>query len=79
MKTMSSFAPAATMFYTDLDKLDGLRTPVDYGSGVEYADGIADSLFPDADVGVQVCFWTICDNMYTYMHGMFVSFCWQCI
>ena len=51
---MSSFAPAATMFYTDLDKLDGLRKPVDYGSGIEYADGIVDSLFPDTNMGVQV-------------------------
>ena len=52
---MSSFAPAATMFYTDLDELQGLTTPVDYGSGVEYADGIVKSLFPDTKVGVQVC------------------------
>ena len=51
---MSFFAPAATMFYTDLEKLQGLRAPVDYGSGVEYADGIVDSLFPNTNVGVQV-------------------------
>jgi hypothetical protein len=55
---MSSFAPAATMFYTDLEKLDGLTTPTDYGSGIEYADGIVDSLFPNTDVGVQVCAFT---------------------
>lgn len=56
MKTESSFAPAATMFYTDLEKLRGLKSPVDYGSGIEYANGIKDSLFPMTNVGLQVRF-----------------------
>ena len=52
---MKTYTPAAAMFYTDLETLRGLETPVDYGSGIEYADGIFNSLFPDsADVGLQV-------------------------
>ena len=38
---MSTFQPAATMFYTDIQTLRGLDVPVDYGSGIEYADGLA--------------------------------------
>ena len=34
------FQPAATMFYTDIQTLRGLDAPVDYGSGIEYADGL---------------------------------------
>ena len=37
---LQTLLPAAAMFYTDLRKLRGLDVPVDYGSGVEYADGI---------------------------------------
>lgn len=38
--TRESFLPAAFMFYTDIQKLLGLTVPADYGSGVEYADGL---------------------------------------
>ena len=31
--------PAAVMVYTDIQTLRGLDRPVDYGSGIEYADG----------------------------------------
>jgi hypothetical protein len=54
---MSSFTPAAAMFYTDIQTLRGLDRPVDYGSGIEYADGILESLFPDQDVGLQIGLW----------------------
>lgn len=54
---MSSFAPAAAMFYTDLEKLQGLTTPVDYGSGIEYANGILNSLFPQTNMGLQIGLW----------------------
>ena len=42
------------MVYTDLENLKGLIKPTDYGSGVEFADGILNSLFPNIDVGLQV-------------------------
>ena len=62
---MSSFAPAVAMFYTDLEKLAGLSSPTDYGSGVEYANGIGESLFPNTNVGLQVCcFFFLFDMLY---------------
>jgi hypothetical protein len=51
---MSSFQPAATMFYTDIQTLRGLDTPVDYGSGIEYADGLAQAF---AMSGIQIGLW----------------------
>jgi hypothetical protein len=45
------------MFYTDIQTLRGLDRPVDYGSGIEYANGIMDSLFPDQHVGLQIGLW----------------------
>jgi len=54
---MASFTPAAAMVYTDLETLGGLDKPVDYGSGIEYGDGIFDSLFPDEVVGLQIGIW----------------------
>lgn len=45
------------MVYTDIQTLRGLDKPVDYGSGVEYADGILDSLFPEQHVGLQIGLW----------------------
>ena len=54
MKPIQSFAPAAAMVYTDLENLKGLIKPTDYGSGVEFADGILNSLFPNIDAGLQV-------------------------
>jgi hypothetical protein len=54
LKPMQSFAPAAAMVYTDLETLRGLVKPTDYGSGIEYADGLVNSLFPGSEVGLQV-------------------------
>ena len=52
------------MVYTDLATLDGLWEPTDYGSGVEYADGILDQ-FPSHNhhdgnhttTGLQIGLW----------------------
>lgn len=54
---MSAFAPAAVMVYTDMESLNGLDRPIDYGSGVEFADGILDSLFDSVEVGLQIGMW----------------------
>lgn len=57
--TIAKFVPAAFMVYTDLATLNGLWEPTDYGSGIEYADGILD-LFPlheygdKSSIGLQV-------------------------
>jgi len=57
--TIANFVPAAFMVYTDLATLNGLWEPTDYGSGIEYADGILD-LFPlheygdKSSIGLQV-------------------------
>lgn len=48
--TIAKFVPAAFMVYTDLATLNGLWEPTDYGSGIEYADGILD-LFPLHEYG----------------------------
>eukprot|EP00980_Cylindrotheca_fusiformis_P015584 scaffold4452_cov155-Cylindrotheca_fusiformis.AAC.7 len=53
-RTMQEFVPAATMFYTDIQELKGLETPVDYGSGMEYAGALAEA-FPDS--GIQIGLW----------------------
>lgn len=53
-RPMKSFEPAATMFYTDIQTLRGLDSPVDYGTGVEFANGLAQA-FPDS--GIQIGFW----------------------
>jgi len=56
---------AAYMVYTDLETLNGLWKPTDYGSGVEYADG-ALNLFPTqnqnnhntrSSAGLQIGLW----------------------
>ena len=57
--TIANFVPAAFMVYTDLATLNGLWEPTDYGSGIEYADGILD-IFPlhehgdKSSIGLQV-------------------------
>ena len=51
-----TFFPAAAMVYTDIQTLRGLDTPADYGSGVEYADGLLDSVL-NASVGLQIGLW----------------------
>jgi hypothetical protein len=48
------FFPSATMFYTDIQSLRGMDTPIDYGSGVEYAEALAEA-YPDS--GIQVGLW----------------------
>jgi hypothetical protein len=53
-RPMRDFFPAATMFYTDIQSLRGLDTPVDYGSGVEYAPGLVEA-YPES--GIQVGLW----------------------
>jgi hypothetical protein len=45
------------MVYTDIQSLRGLDIPADYGSGVEYADGILQSLFPGQHMGLQIGLW----------------------
>lgn len=57
VKPMSTFAPAAAMIYTDLEELKGLQHPAEYGSGIEFADGILDSLFPGIPMGLQIGLW----------------------
>jgi len=52
-----ALAPAATMVYTDIQTLRGLDSPVDYGSGIEYANGLLDSVFVGQDVGLQIGLW----------------------
>ena len=52
--------PAAVMVYTDIQTLRGLDQPVDYGSGIEYADGLLRMVSPPhtyLDVGLQVGLW----------------------
>lgn len=53
----SDFFPAAAMVYTDIQSLRGLLKPADYGSGIEYADGLLDSVFAGQDVGLQIGLW----------------------
>jgi len=53
----ADFWPAAAMTYTDAASLVGLGDPADYGSGVEYADGLLESAFPGGDVGLQIGLW----------------------
>jgi hypothetical protein len=43
--TVSNSLPAAVMVYTDIQTLKGLDMPTDYGSGVEYANGLFASLY----------------------------------
>mmetsp|Transcript_3811 Transcript_3811/g.10341 ORF Transcript_3811/g.10341 Transcript_3811/m.10341 type:complete len:452 (-) Transcript_3811:451-1806(-) len=57
MSPMSSFFPSAVMAYTDLSSLRGLEKPTDYGSGIEYADGVIQNLFSGYDVGLQIGLW----------------------
>jgi hypothetical protein len=54
---LADFFPAAFMVYTDLESLTGLDEPIDYGSGVQYADGILSMLGTDHGVGLQIGLW----------------------
>jgi hypothetical protein len=52
--------PAAVMVYTDLQTLRGLDQPVDYGTGIEYANGALKQASPPDNplgVGLQVGLW----------------------
>jgi hypothetical protein len=52
--------PAAVMVYTDLQTLRGLDHPVDYGTGIEYADGALKAASPPDNplgVGLQLGLW----------------------
>jgi hypothetical protein len=55
-KPRSSFFPAVAMVYTDIQTLRGLDTPVDYGSGVEFANGLLDSVLSQ-EIGLQIGLW----------------------
>eukprot|EP00571_Detonula_confervacea_P003907 CAMPEP_0172323318 /NCGR_PEP_ID=MMETSP1058-20130122/48422_1 /TAXON_ID=83371 /ORGANISM="Detonula confervacea, Strain CCMP 353" /LENGTH=452 /DNA_ID=CAMNT_0013039285 /DNA_START=125 /DNA_END=1480 /DNA_ORIENTATION=+ len=50
--SISNFVPSTFMVYTDLETLKGLWEPTDYGSGVEYADGMLD-LYPSQNPNTQ--------------------------
>lgn len=49
-----AFDPAATMVYTDIQTLRGLDQPVDYGSGIEYAQGLTETY---SHSGIQLGLW----------------------
>jgi hypothetical protein len=48
------FIPSATMVYTDIQTLRGLSHPIDYGSGIEYAKGLAEDY---RQSGIQIGLW----------------------
>jgi hypothetical protein len=52
--TIHDHEPHATMVYTDIQTLRGLTSPVDYGSGIEFADGLAQD-FPSS--AIQLGLW----------------------
>jgi hypothetical protein len=45
------------MVYSDIQTLRGLDHAVDYGSGVEFADGLLNDLFVHQSVGLQLGLW----------------------
>jgi hypothetical protein len=51
---VQDFAPAAVMTYTDIYQLRGVDQPVDYGSGIEYAQGLIEA-FPHS--ALQIGLW----------------------
>lgn len=50
--SISDFVPSTFMVYTDLASLKGLWEPTDYGSGIEYADGLL-NLFPSRQTSTK--------------------------
>jgi hypothetical protein len=51
--TVADFLPAATMVYTDIQTLSGLKTPIDYGSGVQDAVGVTlEGQVPGLQIGL---------------------------
>ncbi|KAL7559195.1 hypothetical protein ACA910_013201 [Epithemia clementina (nom. ined.)] len=53
----SSLWPAAFMVYTNLQELHGLDQPVDYGSGIEYANGLLKIGGKTTGKGLQMGLW----------------------
>jgi hypothetical protein len=51
---LEDFVPAAVMTYTDIHRLRGLNEPADYGSGIEYAQGLVEA-FPNS--ALQIGLW----------------------
>ena len=51
LPTREEVLPAAYMVYTDLQKLEGLSEPTDYGSGIEFANGLTSTS------GLQIGLW----------------------
>ncbi|KAG7348473.1 cellulase H protein [Nitzschia inconspicua] len=52
--SLQDFVPAAVMTYTDIHKLQGLTEPADYGSGIEYTQGLVEA-FPHS--ALQIGLW----------------------
>ena len=55
-----STPPHAYMVYTDLQTLMGLSSPVNYGSGIEYANGVIElshQYFPNSLPSLQIGLW----------------------
>jgi len=78
-RPMKDFFPAATMFYTDIQNLKGMDTPIDYGSGIEYAKGLAEA-YPKSGIqiglwlnGTQGCRDIVNGNLTTNIYHMFHS------
>jgi len=58
MNNIKDFIPSAVMVYTSLFSFEnGTSLPTDYGSGVEYADGLLNSIFPNEEIGLQIGLW----------------------
>lgn len=55
--TEASILPSTFMFYTDIQSLRGLTEPVDYGSGIEYADGLVQLFRGRTAVQLQIGLW----------------------
>jgi Glycosyl hydrolase family 26 len=56
----SDTPPHAYLVYTDLQTLVGLTTPVNYGSGIEYASGVlqlSQQYFPNSRPSLQIGLW----------------------
>ena len=76
-KSIHGHEPQATMVYTDIQTLRGLSSPVDYGSGVEFADGLATD-FPNSGIqlglwlnGTQGCMNIISGKLYDNVKALF--------
>lgn len=64
------------MVYTDIQTLRGLDHPADYGSGIEYADGLLDSFGGGLQIGLwlngtQGCNDILTGNLDANVHKLF--------